>query len=160
MWVNTGVFKPDYSAATVNQYYLEHPEMIIGVPSMDGRMYQSDGYTVLLAGLDLPAELSRTFKRVLKRLEPVALPAKVEDPALAGKEAITVHFSDDNVISSRTPAMPVATLKLMEIHDAAKKLSRAETRGERAETDRRVFANQRARPFQLTSHTIFRYGQH
>ena len=122
IWVQTGVFKPDYRAATVNQYYLENPDMIIGVPSLDGRMYQSDGYTVLPAGLDLPAELSRTFKRVLKRLEPIALPAK--------EEAITVQFSDDNVISSRTPAMPVVASKLMEIHDAAKKLIRAETRGD------------------------------
>jgi len=124
IWVHTGMFKPDYRAAMVNQYYLEHPEMIIGVPSMDGRMYQSDGYTVLPAGLDLPAELSRTFKQVLKRLEPIALPAK--------DEAITVQFSDDSVISSRTPAMPVASVKLMEIHDAAKKLICAETRGDRS----------------------------
>lgn len=124
LWVNTGVFKPDYRAATINQYYLEHPDMIIGVPSMDGRMYQSDGYTVLPAGLDLPAELSRTFKRVLTRLEPVAS-SKEEN-------AIPVHFSDDTVISSRTPAMPVVASKLMEIHDAAKKLIRAETRGDRS----------------------------
>src|SRR5258706_8244114 len=109
LWVQTGVFKPDYRAATANQYYLEHPEMIIGVPSMDGRMYQSDGYTVLPAGLDLATELTRTFKRVLKRLEPVTLPVK--------KEAITGQFSDDNVISSRTPAMPVVASKIMEIHD-------------------------------------------
>jgi N12 class adenine-specific DNA methylase len=124
LWVNTGVFKPDYRAATVNQYYLEHPDMIIGVPSMDGRMYQSDGYTVLPAGMDLPAELSRIFKRVLTRLEPVASPKN--------EEAIPVHFSDDTVISSRTPAMPVVASKLMEIHDAAKKLIRAETRGDRS----------------------------
>ena len=119
------MFKPDYRAATVNQYYLEHPNMIIGVPSMDGRMYQCDGYTVLPfgsssgdsrvsrpAGLDLPAELSRTFKRVLSRLEPVASPKN--------EEAIPVHFSDDNIISSRTPAMPVVAAKLMEIHGGRK----------------------------------------
>ncbi len=132
LWVNTGVFKPDYRAATVNRYYLEHPDMIIGVPSMNGRMYQSDGYTVLPlgsssgdsrvsrpAGLDLPAELSRTFKRVLTKLEPVAPPVK--------EKTISVHFSDDHVISSRTPAMPVVASKLMEIHDEVKKLIRAET---------------------------------
>ena len=124
LWVNTGVFKPDYRAATVNQYYLEHPDMIMGVPSMNGRMYQSDGYTVLPAGLDLPAELSRTFNRVLKRLEPVIIRSK--------EDAITVQFSDDNVISSRTPAMPFVAAKLMEIHDAAKKLIRTETRGDKS----------------------------
>jgi hypothetical protein len=96
LWVKTGVFKPDHRAATVNQYYLEHPDMIIGVPSMDGRMYQSDGYTVLPAGINLPAELSRTFKRVLTKLEPVSSSKE--------EEAIPVHFSDDTVISSKTPA--------------------------------------------------------
>jgi len=124
LWIQTGEFKPDYRVATVNQYYLEHPEMIIGKPSLDGRMYQSDGYTVLPAGLDLSAELSRIFKQVLKRIEPVSAPAK--------EQVITVHFSDDTVISSRTPAMPVVASKLMEIHDAAKKLIRAETRGDRS----------------------------
>jgi len=39
LWVNTSVFKPNYRAATVNQYCFEHPDMIILVSSMKGRMW-------------------------------------------------------------------------------------------------------------------------
>lgn len=123
LWVNTGVFKPDSRSAIVNQYYLEHPDMIIGKPSMNGRMYQSDGYTVLPGELDLSAELTRIFKATLKRLDPLAPSSKADEN--------TVCFLGDNVIPSTAPASPMAA-KLMEIHDAAKRLIRAETHGDTA----------------------------
>ncbi len=118
LWVNTGMFEAGCLTTAINQHYLEHPDMILGKPSFSGRMYQSDGYTVLPNDGDLSSELRRIFKAVLKKLEPVKK-----------DESAPIQFSDDLVLSSNTADSPVAE-KLMEIHDAAKRLIRAETRGD------------------------------
>jgi N12 class adenine-specific DNA methylase len=120
LWVNTGMYEADYRTTTINQYYLEHPDMILGKPSMHGRMYQSDGYTVLPNEGDLSSELRRIFKAVLRKLEPASHPKD---------EAAPLQFSDC-VISSTAAAVSPVAVKLMEIHDAAKRLIRAETRGD------------------------------
>jgi N12 class adenine-specific DNA methylase len=107
-----------YGEVFVNQYFVEHPEHIIGIPAMDGHTYRSDGYTVHAAGMDIPAELKRIY---------AALPGLEFAPV--EKTVTTSSFADEVVISTQSAEFPI-TQELMAIHDAAKKLIRAETRGD------------------------------
>lgn len=114
-WVHTR----GYDEVFVNQYFIEHPEHIIGIPAMDGRQYHSDGYTVHAAGMDIPAELSRIHS---------AFP-KLEFARVEKSAPVSILFSDDTALSAQSAELQI-TKELMAIHDAAKKLIRAETRGD------------------------------
>ncbi|MCJ7432747.1 MAG: class I SAM-dependent methyltransferase, partial [Anaerolineales bacterium] len=45
-WVETQFFSQNYRQTNVNRYFMQHPEMILGIQGMDGTLYKSDGYTV------------------------------------------------------------------------------------------------------------------
>lgn len=119
-WVNTAPQRIGSYMVNINQYYADHPDHIIGEPAMEGRMYRGDGYTVLTAGMDIPAEMSRIYSGLS--------PLEFDQPVEAAEKPVSV-FANDNVLSSQQSESPIAKA-LMEIHDAAKRLIRAETRGD------------------------------
>jgi hypothetical protein len=45
-WVETEFFSQNYRQTSVNRYFTRNPQMILGVQSMNGTLYKSDGYTV------------------------------------------------------------------------------------------------------------------
>lgn len=115
-WVGTGTQTIGKYSVDVNRHYIEHAEMIVGIPAMDGHHYRSDGYTVHQAGMDIPSELSRIFSALPK--------LKFETPEAEKPKAV---FSDDTVFTA--PSDSPINAALMEIYSAAKKVIRAETRG-------------------------------
>ncbi|WKZ38379.1 MAG: helicase-related protein [Anaerolineales bacterium] len=119
-WVYTTPQRIGSYAVNVNQYYVDHPDHIIGEPAMEGRMYHGDGYTVLTAGRDIPAEMIRIYGGLS--------PLEFSQPEEAAKKPLSV-FADDNVLSSQQSESPIANA-IMEIHGVAKRLIRAETRGD------------------------------
>lgn len=49
----------------INEYFAEHPEMVLGEPSLSGSMYRGNEYTVLPKdGTSLPAEIKKAFNKI------------------------------------------------------------------------------------------------
>jgi len=120
-WVYTASQKIDfYNSVNVNRYFIDHPDHVIGEPAMTGRMYNADGYTVKpVAGREIPVEMARIYSELS--------PLEFTQPN-AEKKPVSV-FADDNALSTQQTDSPTAKA-LMEIHNAAKRLIRAETRGD------------------------------
>lgn len=118
LWVEAVDQRIGSYVVKVNKYYHTHPEHIIGKPAMQGRTYHSDGYTVFAEGRDIQSEMAGIYAGL----------SPLEHLAPDSKEKSEVLFSDDRVLS-QDAEHPIAKA-LIEIHDAAKRLIRAETRGD------------------------------
>ena len=97
VWVETGAFTRDYRSASVNRYFLEHPEMVIGIPSMTGTMYRSDGYTVESNGRDLKSEMLDALYATLPVLEWNDAPVEGAKP-LPPAEQVSLVEDDPRVV--------------------------------------------------------------
>jgi N12 class adenine-specific DNA methylase len=118
LWVEAVDQRIGSYTVKVNKHYHAHPEHIIGEPSMEGRTYRSDGYTVFAQGRDIQSEMADIYAGL----------SQLERPASDDTQKSEDLFSDDRVLSQDVEH-PIAKA-LIEIHDAAKRLIRAETRGD------------------------------
>lgn len=118
LWVEAVDQRIGSYVVKVNKHYHAYPECIIGEPSMEGRTYRSDGYTVFAQGRDIQSEMAGIYAGL----------SPLDNLASAAEEKPEVLFSDDKVLSQAVEH-PIAKA-LIEIHDAAKRLIRAETRGD------------------------------
>ena len=61
-WVHVGENEDGF---TVNRYFLDHPEMVLGVPTAESTQYGRQDYTVApIEGADLAAQLHETIKHI------------------------------------------------------------------------------------------------
>lgn len=76
-WTATGSLSIDGADVTINKYFLNHPEMVLGTWSRKDRLYGGDsGYSVMGQG-DLAAQLDAAIRRLPER---AASPAAVAGP--------------------------------------------------------------------------------
>ncbi|MGA7192872.1 MAG: DEAD/DEAH box helicase family protein [Anaerolineales bacterium] len=125
VWVETDVFttpQNPYRSARLNQYFTQHPEMVLGTQSMNGTMYHSDGYTVESDGRDLGPAIRDSLMRVLPKGIMVQPVEDNEDDRQKEHEIIVS-------ISSSSPAEQERMQGLKLIYVSAKKLLEAETKG-------------------------------
>ena len=115
-WVDVEEYRQDWRKASLNRYFMEHPEMMLGKPSFDGSMYHGDAFTLSDTGLDLYAELTRIFRATLPVLDFTS--GQKEAPRAISIEPLPEE--DQSPIEEA----------LMAIHDAAKQLLRAEAKAE------------------------------
>jgi N12 class adenine-specific DNA methylase/predicted RNA methylase len=79
-WLTTGTIPIEGADVTVNRYFLDHPEQVLGTWSRQDRLYGGEaGYSVKGQG-DLAAQLDAAIKRLP---ESVALPATLAEPVPA-----------------------------------------------------------------------------
>ena len=128
LWVETGAFTRDNRSANVNRYFLEHPEMVIGIPSMNGTMYRSDGYTVESNGRDLKSEMLDALYATLPMLEWNDAPVEGAKP-LPSAEQVSLVEDDPRVVG------------LKAIYLAAKELIALETTGKGDPSELRLELN-------------------
>ncbi len=123
-WVQTGEFKESYRTANVNQYFLLNPEMVLGIPSFNGTMYRSDGYTVESDGRDLGQAIEDALCAVLPKglLNIVPEAVEPEEPSQAPREIVVT-------LSTSKPGDMERVNGLTQIYLAAKELLAAETNG-------------------------------
>ena len=88
-WIKTvEVSQYEGKSVTANQYYHDHPEMLLGVHSLAGTMYRADSYTVTSIHEDLEPALREAIQN---------LPENVYTPATSG----TVQIRQANKTATR-----------------------------------------------------------
>ena len=71
-WTQTGRTEEGF---TVNQYFLDHPEMVLGRPTAESTQYGKQDYTVVpIEGLDLADQLHDAVKYIRGTYQEAALP--------------------------------------------------------------------------------------
>ena len=71
-WTQTGRIEEGF---TVNQYFLDHPEMVLGRPTAESTQYGKQDYTVVpIEGLDLADQLHDAVKYIRGTYQEAALP--------------------------------------------------------------------------------------
>ena len=71
-WTQTGRTEEDF---TVNQYFLDHPEMVLGRPTAESTQYGKQDYTVVpIEGLDLADQLHDAVQHIHGTYQEAALP--------------------------------------------------------------------------------------
>ena len=71
-WTQTGRTEEGF---TVNQYFLDHPEMVLGRPTAESTQYGKQDYTVApIEGLELADQLHDAVKYILGTYQEAALP--------------------------------------------------------------------------------------
>jgi len=80
-WLATGPLSVDGAEVTVNRYFLNHPEMVLGTWSRKDTLYGSDGYSVAGNG-DLATQLDAAIRR-LPECAPSPIVALKAEPAPA-----------------------------------------------------------------------------
>ena len=71
-WTQTGRTEEGF---TVNQYFLDHPEMVLGQPTAESTQYGKQDYTVVpIEGLDLADQLHDAVKYIRGTYQEAALP--------------------------------------------------------------------------------------
>lgn len=60
-WLHVAPLEIDGSSANINKYFVEHPEMMLGTPSLGGGMYRGNSFTLTGKG-DLKAQLDKALK--------------------------------------------------------------------------------------------------
>ena len=71
-WTQTGRTEEGF---TVNQYFLDHPEMVLGRPTAESTQYGKQDYTVApIEGLELADQLHDTVKYIRGTYQEAALP--------------------------------------------------------------------------------------
>jgi len=120
-WVETDFLSQNYRQTNINRYFMKHPHMILGVPSMDGTTYKSDGYTVSADG--------RVLGEAMKEMLRSALPENILN---AGEVLLPSERIENEIaitLSAPNPNDLERTEGLKSIYLAAKKLLKAETKG-------------------------------
>ena len=64
-WVETEFFSQNYRQTNINRYFMQNPQMILGIQGMDGTLYKSDGYTVNADGRILGDAMIEILRSVL-----------------------------------------------------------------------------------------------
>ena len=71
-WTQTGRTEEDF---TVNQYFLDHPEMVLGQPTAESTQYGKQDYTVVpIEGLELADQLHNAVQHIHGTYQEAALP--------------------------------------------------------------------------------------
>ena len=73
-WLSLAPLTIDGAEVTVNRYFLNHPEMVLGTWSRKDTLYGGEGYSVLGSG-DLPGQLTAAIHRL-----PEFAPLKISSP--------------------------------------------------------------------------------
>ena len=121
-WIQTGEFKQSYRVANINRYYIQNPQMIMGVQSFNGTMYRSDGYTVEADGRDLGQAVKEALCTVLPKDLLTTIPEEVKPKELPKREIVVT-------LSTSKPADEARVDGLKQIYLTAKRLLAAETNG-------------------------------
>ncbi len=120
----------------VNEYFANHPEMVLGTPEMTGSMYGKDGLTYKPLKGDLGTQIVNAFKNITGGMEYPKRPAveKVNRDAAAaeakGKEGSLVakgnkiyKISDGQLVEHKaTEKQAAITAKILSIRDTARGL--------------------------------------
>ena len=89
-WTQTGQTEDGF---TINQYFLDHPEMVLGRPTAENTQYGKQDYTVApIAGLELADQLHDAVKYIRGTYQEAALPELGE-----GEDIDTSLPADPNV---------------------------------------------------------------
>ena len=89
-WTQTGQTEDGF---TINQYFLDHPEMVLGRPTAENTQYGKQDYTVVpIAGLELADQLHDAVKYIRGTYQEAALPELGE-----GEDIDTSLPADPNV---------------------------------------------------------------
>jgi len=87
-WAGLGEVKTDKGPALINEYFVAHPEMVLGTHALAGSMYSKDEYTVLPVTGDIEAQFATAVEN---------LPADVFVPGRgSAAEAAKVRDMDFN----------------------------------------------------------------
>ena len=130
-WVGTDSDIIGNYRVRVNRYFLDHPQMVMGSPSMSGTMYKSDGYTVESDGRELGDAIAEALRSTL----PENLLAETEKMVVEpGRDTESEEAQPRREIpislSAPNPVDQVRVDGLKVIYLAAKKLLAAETEGQ------------------------------
>lgn len=81
-WLETGPLNVEGVDVAVNQYFLNHPEQVLGAWGRQDRLYGGDGYSVASGG-DLAAQLDAAIGRLPERRPPLQRRPRPRRPILA-----------------------------------------------------------------------------
>lgn len=155
-WIETAPLDVGGHAVPVSRYFVDHPEMIVGTPSLEGSMYSDRELTVDYTG-DLEAAIDERIQQLPERVmapattkaatptaaELVPAPEHVKPYAFAEKDGkLFVRIGDDLVSQESLPAATKQRIRgMMGVRDALRSAMR--TMLDRAATDKDVKAAQR-----------------
>ena len=127
-WVQTGLMPlaKGYSIynTPVNQYYLDHPEMLLGKPALCGKMYRQDEFTLEPDGRDLAGAMRAALLPALPQgvaRRQAETQAVVEQPA----QPVVIVSS----VKASTPDQASRIQGMQEVYQAAKAVLAAEVDG-------------------------------
>lgn len=86
-WMKVDKVETDKGPANINEYFIAHPEMVLGTHSLTGSMYAKNEYTVLPRGGDIEAQFAAAVEN---------LPADVYRATGTAAEAAQVREIDFN----------------------------------------------------------------
>ena len=120
-WVHLNITPDGY---TMNSYFVEHPEMILGELTMESTQYGKDDLTVKpLEGVELSELLSKTITHIGGRYIPAQL---TEQPDSGEKELVTISARPDvknfsyTVVDGEVYFRENSVMRLVQLNDKAK----------------------------------------
>jgi len=125
-----------HNGASINEYFVNHPEMVLGTPELNGTMYGSNGLTYKALPGDLGKQIVNAFGKIEWRMEYPKQPsvekinqetAKAEaegkEGSLVEKGGKIYRIVDGALTEYETAKKKAATTaKILSIRDTARKL--------------------------------------
>ncbi len=131
------------SGAYINEYFADHPEMVLGTPEMTGSMYGKDGLTYKALKGDLNKQIISAFKNITGKMEYPKHPtvekvnrdaaiaeAKGKEGSLVAKGSKIYKINDGQLVERKTTEKQAAiTAKILSIRDTARGLLNMQLQG-------------------------------
>ena len=137
--------KGSYNGAYVNSYFENHPEMVLGTPSMNGSMYRGDSltYKALEGKGSLADQIREAFKNIQGKMDYPARQTpektnfaveradkKTKNNGYVAKDGKIYQNKDGQLVEVATPKGTAERITgMLEIRDAAKALQTAQQQG-------------------------------
>lgn len=124
------------SGTYINEYFADHPEMVLGTPEMTGSMYGKDGLTYKALKGDLNKQIISAFNSITGKMEYPKRPtvekvnrdaaiaeAKGKEGSLVAKGSKIYKINDGQLVEHKTTEKQAAiTAKILSIRDTARGL--------------------------------------
>lgn len=110
-WLGTKEVTTPQGATAINEYFADHPEMVLGTHALTGSMYRANEYTVL----PLEGDIEQHFAEAVKRL-----PENVSRPVRGSlAERAVVQDRDFNPTHKKEGGLYLAGGKLMQVESGS-----------------------------------------
>jgi len=134
-----------WNGAYINKYFNEHPEMVLGTPSMDGGMYRSGSitYKAFEGKGSLADQIREAFTHIEGKMDYPSRPSaektnfaveraekKTKNNGLVAKDGKIFRNENGSLVEQTVPAKTAERIKgMLEIRNAAKELFTAQQQG-------------------------------